>query len=118
MQFPCCQPNEGSCSIDGACKDCTTCFHQSDLYEGRPSTAQFKEKLPWFLKASPSANCAKGGSGTYSSSIDLTGFDSGMIRASSFRTYHKPLSGQMDYVNAMKAARDFSSRISDSLKVL
>ncbi|KAL0904906.1 hypothetical protein M5K25_027069 [Dendrobium thyrsiflorum] len=116
-QFPCCQPNEDSCGISGACKDCTTCFHQSDLYEGRPSTAQFKEKLPWFLKASPSANCAKGGSGTYSSSIDLTGFDSGMIQASSFRTYHKPLSGQMDYVNAMKAARDFSSRVSDSLKI-
>ncbi|KAL0922885.1 hypothetical protein M5K25_006914 [Dendrobium thyrsiflorum] len=84
-QCPCCQPNEDSCGISEACKDCTTCFHQSDLYEGRPSTAQFKEKLPWFLKASPSANCAKGGSGTYSSSIDFTGFDSGMIQTSSFR---------------------------------
>ncbi|XP_020589386.1 Niemann-Pick C1 protein-like isoform X2 [Phalaenopsis equestris] len=116
-QFPCCQPNGGTCGIDGVCKDCTTCFHQSDLHDGRPSTAQFREKLPWFLKASPSANCAKGGSGIYSSSIDLTGFDSGMIQASSFRTYHSPLSGQMDYVNAMRAARDFSSRVSDSLKI-
>ncbi|XP_020600334.1 Niemann-Pick C1 protein-like [Phalaenopsis equestris] len=40
-----------------------------------------------------------------------------MIQASSFRTYHSPLSGQMDYVNAMRAARDFSSRVSDSLKI-
>lgn len=116
-QAPCCRPNGGFCSISGICKDCTTCFHQSDLHEGRPSTAQFKEKLPWFLKALPSANCAKGGNGAYASSIDLTGFDSGIIQASSFRTYHKPLSRQVDYVNAMKAAQDFSSRVSDSLKL-
>ncbi|KAK8916264.1 hypothetical protein KSP39_PZI022767 [Platanthera zijinensis] len=116
-QAPCCRPNGGFCDISGICKDCITCFHQSDLHEGRPSTSQFKEKLPWFLKALPSANCAKGGNGAYASSIDLTGFDSGTIQASSFRTYHKPLSRQVDYVNAMKAARDFSSRVSDSLKL-
>jgi len=49
------------------------CFLQTDLLQGRPSTMQFQEKLPWFLKAVPSADCAKGGHGAYSTSLDLNG---------------------------------------------
>lgn len=49
------------------------CFLHSDLHGGRPSTAQFKEKLPWFLSALPSADCAKGGHGAYTSSVELKG---------------------------------------------
>lgn len=116
-QPPCCQAGDGSCGIGGICKDCTTCFRHSDLHDGRPSTMQFKEKLPWFLKALPSSNCAKGGNGAYTSSVDLTGYESGIIQASSFRTYHTPLNKQSDYVNGMRAARDFSSDVSKSLKM-
>lgn len=50
------------------------CFRHADLSSDRPSTTQFKEKLPWFLNALPSADCAKGGHGAYSSSVDLQGF--------------------------------------------
>ncbi|KAJ1427399.1 Sterol-sensing domain [Sesbania bispinosa] len=116
-QPPCCAPGEGSCVSVGACKDCTTCFRHSDLHNDRPSTTQFREKLPWFLSALPSADCAKGGHGAYTSSVDLKGYDSGIIQASSFRTYHTPLNKQIDYVNSMRAAREFSSRVSDSLKI-
>ncbi|KAH7664268.1 Protein patched/dispatched protein [Dioscorea alata] len=116
-QPPCCQPDKGSCSVGGICNDCTMCFLSSDLHNGRPSTVQFKEKLPWFLDALPSSNCAKGGKGAYTSSVDLTGYDSGLIQASSFRTYHTPLNKQSDYVSSMKAALDFSSRISDALQI-
>lgn len=49
------------------------CFLHSDLHGGRPSTAQFEEKLPWFLNALPSADCAKGGHGAYTSSVELKG---------------------------------------------
>ncbi|KAH7511464.1 hypothetical protein JRO89_XSUnG0200700 [Xanthoceras sorbifolium] len=93
------------------------CFRHSDLVNGRPSTMQFREKLPWFLNALPSADCAKAGHGAYSSSVDLTGYESGVIRATEFRTYHTPLNKQGDYVNSMRAAREFSSKISDSLKI-
>ncbi|KAL4315365.1 hypothetical protein AHAS_Ahas15G0177800 [Arachis hypogaea] len=31
----------------------------SDLRNDRPSTTQFKDKLPWFLSSLPSADCAK-----------------------------------------------------------
>ncbi|KAL9395214.1 hypothetical protein Peur_014499 [Populus x canadensis] len=116
-QFPCCSSDTGSCGLGGVCKDCTTCFRHSDLNNDRPSTSQFKEKLPLFLNALPSADCAKGGHGAYTSSIDLQGYENGVIQASSFRTYHTPLNKQIDYVNSMRAAREFSSRVSDSLKM-
>ncbi|KAK7371782.1 hypothetical protein VNO80_05147 [Phaseolus coccineus] len=116
-QPPCCLPDEGPCGLGGVCKDCTTCFLHSDLVNDRPSTAQFREKLPWFLDALPSADCAKGGHGAYTNSVDLNGYESGVIQASEFRTYHTPLNTQGDYVNAIQAARDFSSRISTSLKM-
>ncbi|XP_019702346.1 uncharacterized protein [Elaeis guineensis] len=116
-QPPCCQPDEGSCGMGEICKDCTTCFRYSQLHNGRPSTVQFKQKLPWFLNALPSSDCAKGGKGAYTTSVDLTGYESGIIQAASFRTYHTPLNKQSDYVNSMRAAQDFSSKISDSLKM-
>lgn len=49
------------------------CFRHSELHNDRPTTTQFKEKLPWFLTALPSADCAKGGHGAYTSSVDLKG---------------------------------------------
>ncbi|KAK4276452.1 hypothetical protein QN277_014600 [Acacia crassicarpa] len=116
-QPPCCAPDEGSCRAVGVCKDCTTCFRHSELHNDRPSTEQFKEKLPWFLNALPSADCAKGGHGAYSNSVDLKDYDGGIIQASSFRTYHTPLSKQVDYVNSLRAAREFSSKVSDALKI-
>ncbi|KAH9654816.1 SSD domain-containing protein [Citrus sinensis] len=92
------------------------CFRHSDLVNNRPSTEQFREKLPWFLNALPSADCAKGGHGAYSTSVDLNGYESGIIQASEFRTFHTPLNKQGDYVNSLRAAREFSSRMSDTLK--
>ncbi|XP_034215216.1 NPC intracellular cholesterol transporter 1-like isoform X3 [Prunus dulcis] len=116
-QPPCCSSSDGSCSLGGVCKDCTTCFRHSDLRNGRPSTTQFKEKLPWFLSALPSSDCAKGGHGAYTSSVEFKGNGSDIIPASSFRTYHTPLNKQVDYVNSMRAARELSSRLSDSLNI-
>ncbi|KAL5562347.1 hypothetical protein UlMin_032094 [Ulmus minor] len=116
-QPPCCEPDEAPCGLGGVCKDCTTCFRHSDLVNDRPSSVQFMEKLPWFLNALPSADCAKGGHGAYTNSVDLNGYESGVIQASEFRTYHTPLNKQVDYVNSLQAARDFSSRVSSSLKM-
>ncbi|KAJ4827497.1 hypothetical protein Tsubulata_027977, partial [Turnera subulata] len=116
-QPPCCSSGSSTCNLGGVCKDCTTCFRHSDLNNDRPSTAQFKEKLPWFLHALPSADCAKGGHGAYTTSVELEGYENGVIQASSFRTYHTPLNKQSDFVNSMRAAREFSSRMSGSLKM-
>ncbi|CAL5334286.1 unnamed protein product [Camellia sinensis] len=71
--FGCCRK-----FVDGSyCPPDDQCFLHSDLDDGRSSTAQFKEKLPWFLNALPSADCAKGGHGAYTSSVDLNGYKSG-----------------------------------------
>lgn len=78
-------------------------------------------------------------------SITSSGYENGVIQASAFRSYHTPLNKQVwhasqkrifhflffsvfllfilfyfqvDYVNSMRAARDFSSRVSDTLKVI
>ncbi|CAL0307290.1 unnamed protein product [Lupinus luteus] len=116
-QPPCCSLDEGPCGLGGVCKDCTTCFRHMDLVNDRPSTEQFKEKLPWFLEALPSADCAKGGHGAYTNSVDLNGYQDGVIQASEFRTYHTPLNRQGDYVSAIRAAREFSSRMAASLEM-
>ncbi|CAI0382133.1 unnamed protein product, partial [Linum tenue] len=122
-QPPCCSSGSGSCGLGGLCKDCTTilefwqCFRHADLNNDRPSTMQFKEKLPWFLSALPSADCAKGGHGAYTGSVELQGYENGVIQASSFRTYHTPLNKQRDFVDSLRAAREFSSRVSKSLKM-
>ncbi|KAH9624776.1 hypothetical protein KSS87_022862 [Heliosperma pusillum] len=115
-QPPCCAPDQVTCGASELCKDCTTCFLHSELINDRPTTAQFKVKLPWFLDALPSADCAKGGHGAYTNSVDLTGYENGVIRASEFRTYHTPLNKQSDFINSLKAAREFTSRVSKSLQ--
>lgn len=116
-QPPCCPSDQGTCGISVLCKDCTTCFLHSDLINDRPDTQQFKEKLPWFLNSLPSADCAKGGHGAYTNSVDMQGYESGVIKASEFRTYHTPLNKQVDYVNSMRAAREFASQVSESLQM-
>ncbi|KAG6434864.1 hypothetical protein SASPL_106508 [Salvia splendens] len=116
-QPPCCASDGGSCGLSSVCSDCTTCFRHSELQNGRPSTAQFREKLPWFLNALPSADCAKGGNGAYTSNVELNGYENGIIQASAFRTYHTPLNKQADYVNSMRAARDFSAKMSHALGI-
>ncbi|KAI3843417.1 hypothetical protein MKX03_024311 [Papaver bracteatum] len=116
-QPPCCDDPDGNCGLSAVCKDCTTCFRHLDLHNDRPTTAQFKEKLPWFLSSLPSADCSKGGHGAYTNSVYLNGYESGVIQASEFRTYHTPLNKQSDFVNSLQAAREFSSRVSKSLNI-
>jgi Niemann-Pick C1 protein len=38
-----------------------------------------------------------------------------MIAASAFRTYHTPLNSQPDFINALKAARQFAESVSQEL---
>ncbi|KAJ8421237.1 hypothetical protein Cgig2_028187 [Carnegiea gigantea] len=111
--FGCCRKftNGSYCPPDDQC------FLHSQLINDRPTTAQFRDKLPWFLNALPSADCAKGGHGAYTHSVDLQGFETGIIQASEFRTYHTPLNKQIDFVNALKAVREFTARVSRSLQM-
>ncbi|KAG9442420.1 hypothetical protein H6P81_018274 [Aristolochia fimbriata] len=82
---------------------CTT--NVRDTGSCRPSTSQFRQKLPWFLNALPTANCAKGGHGAYMNSVDTNGIESLTVFAC--RYIHMILFG-----NCL-AAREFNSRVSD-----
>jgi hypothetical protein len=45
----------------------------------------------------------------------IAGLSSGVITASAFRTYHTPLNSQPDFINALKAARQFAESASQEL---
>ncbi|GBG66859.1 hypothetical protein CBR_g70736 [Chara braunii] len=117
-QPPCCPKDAFDCSEIKSCLNCTTCLFPKDLVNGRPTTGAFRLKLPWFLSANPSADCAKAGHGVYSRSLDLTGFpDSGLIKASEFRTYHTPLRSQADFIAAVRMGREFADQVSKSINI-
>ncbi|KAF6262418.1 multidrug efflux transporter AcrB transmembrane domain-containing protein [Scenedesmus sp. NREL 46B-D3] len=105
----CPPPDQPPCSANAsACADCEPCF--SELPPGgRPNATHFAEFLPWFLEAVPSEGCAKGGRAR------IAGLSSGLITASAFRTYHTPLNSQPDFINALKAARQFAEDVSQEL---
>jgi Niemann-Pick C1 protein len=92
----CCLGGDGSCALNSTCNDCTACLFRGDLLQGRPSTNQFHDKLPWFLKATPTADCTKGGYGAYLNSLDLNGYEDGVIKASEFHSHHTALNTQVD----------------------
>ena len=87
---------------------------------------QVQEKLPWFLKAVPSAECAKGGVGGYNNAVqmdsaDLTGIaglSSGRVDASSFRTYYVPLNTQQNFIDAYQVSHQLSmhGRLKDHIR--
>lgn len=74
---------------------------------------QVQDKLPWFLRAVPSAECAKGGVGGYNNALQLdsadftgiAGLGQGHIAASSFRTYYTPLNTQQEFIDAYQVSK-------------
>eukprot|EP00882_Tetradesmus_deserticola_P005279 GHRQ01005557.1.p1 GENE.GHRQ01005557.1~~GHRQ01005557.1.p1 ORF type:complete len:730 (+),score=321.05 GHRQ01005557.1:708-2897(+) len=119
----CPPPDQPPCSVNAsACADCGACFTELPP-GGRPNATHFAEFLPWFLEAVPSEGCAKGGAGAYNNAIQkdatdptgIAGLSSGVIAASAFRTYHTPLNSQPDFINALKAARQFAEQMSQEL---
>jgi Niemann-Pick C1 protein len=93
------------------------CLFQEDTLQGRLSASQFHDKLPWFLEASPTSDCAKGGHTSYQTSLDLAGYDSGVIKASEFRSFHTSLSKPIEFTEALRSVRDFASKISERLNI-
>lgn len=83
--------------------------------------SEFQTYLPWFLSAVPSEQCAKGGAGVYTDSIErapdgnIKGLSQGIIAASSFRAYYTPLNEQKDFIAALRHSRSLVTSLKESL---
>ncbi|DBB06657.1 TPA: hypothetical protein ACH3X1_012171 [Trebouxia sp. C0004] len=128
----CPPPDQFPCNTSAsACADCATCFTTGSgpdprvLPHHRPTLQQVQEKLPWFLKAVPSAECAKGGVGGYNNALQMdpadptgiAGLCKGRVTASSFRTYYVPLNTQQNFIDAYQAIRDFTHATNKKLGI-
>ena len=69
-----------------------------------------RARLPWFLDALPSEQCAKGGAGGYTDALQrdmrdasgVAGLARGTVAASAFRTSYVPLGAQADFIGGMR----------------
>jgi Niemann-Pick C1 protein len=120
-QGPCPPPDQPPCSLDPSlCQDCQACVSVA-FEQGRPSESQFQHYLPWFLSAIPSEQCAKGGAGVYTDSIEkgpdgsIKGLSEGVIASSSFRAYYTPLNEQQDFIAALRHTRSLVKSLKESL---
>lgn len=118
----CPSPDVGPCKADSdSCSDCRACLHPADLHHGRPKLPDVQRLLPWFLQATPSQSCAKGGRGVYNAAFKMDpetaqpeGLAEGMV-TSSFRAMSQPLSRQSDFIAALMSSRRLADRIQRSL---
>lgn len=109
-----CQAPAKKCVADSACK---TCLAPRDLgADGRPTTAERIRLLPWFLRAAPTACCAKGGLGAYNQDLarihgsaggadaPVDGLDGARV-TSAFRAASVALGSQASFTAALAASR-------------
>ena len=119
----CVPPDQPPCTTDPAfCSDCSTCLDPRDMQKGWPTLEDTRLLLPWFLKAAPSADCAKGGRGVYTDQIetdarsgDIVGLAGEGEVTSSFRAFSTLLSRQSDFISALRATRSLVQHAQDKL---
>lgn len=127
-QYPCFDPTiiDDPDQSTHLCDSCYACFAPEDLPPGSiPGKNDFIARLPQFMHAKPSEQCAKGGVGAYSNSIqrdtqDLTGIkglSEGVVSASAFLSYYHPLSKQEDFITAVRASRELATQASKDLNI-
>ncbi|KAI8635664.1 patched family-domain-containing protein [Xylariaceae sp. FL1651] len=84
--------------------------------DGMPEGDEFVYYLEKFLKAPTTEECPLGGQAAYGSAVvvDSKNID---VPASHFRTAHRPLRSQDDFINAYAAARRIAKEVSSSTGV-
>ncbi|KAI1811030.1 patched family-domain-containing protein [Poronia punctata] len=107
---------------DACCKENgKVCFDGRDpswniTLDGMPEGAEFVRYLEKFLASPTTDECPLGGAAAYSQAVvvDSKNVD---VPASHFRTSHKPLRSQNDFINAYAAARRIANDVSASTGV-
>ncbi|KAG8884224.1 hypothetical protein FRB98_002566 [Tulasnella sp. 332] len=109
-------PDNSECCVDNG----RPCFADRDppwnltLY-GMPEGDEFVSYLNRWLAAPTTEECPLGGAAAYSDAV-VVDDEQLTIAASHFRTTHKPLRSQEDFINAYRAGRRIASEISERTK--
>ncbi|CDH09686.1 probable Niemann-Pick type C-related protein 1 [Zygosaccharomyces bailii ISA1307] len=112
----CCRFKKGThkvCPPNFPSKRCETCYEEGDWQydmSGMPEGKDFLEFMDIWINT-PSEPCPLGGKAPYSNAI---AYDGKKIEASSFRSSHRPLTSQKDFI----LAYDDAIRITKSMKGL
>lgn len=107
-------PDNEACCIDRR----QPCFARRDpawniTLAGMPEGDEFVYYLKRFLNSPTNDDCPLGGQASYGSSV-VVDADRDTIPASHFRTSHRPLRSQDDFIKAMASARRIAKDISTS----
>ncbi|SCU78692.1 LADA_0A06942g1_1 [Lachancea dasiensis] len=114
----CCRLKKGTgevCPPSFPSRRCETCFAEDEWsydMDGFPESSSFMEYFDIWIN-SPSDNCPLAGKAPYSSSV---AYNERGISASTFRSAHRPLRSQEDFIEAFKDA-DRISKSFDNLSV-
>ncbi|KAA8909648.1 sterol-sensing domain of SREBP cleavage-activation-domain-containing protein [Sphaerosporella brunnea] len=96
--------------------DCEVCFENRDpgwnitLY-GMPEGEEFMSYLKVWMDAPTGETCPVAGKAAYSTAI-VPDYERNTISASHFRTSHRPLRSQADFIDAFAAARRIAKEVS------
>ncbi|XP_040550310.1 NPC1-like intracellular cholesterol transporter 1 isoform X2 [Gallus gallus] len=98
------------CPSTSTAPGCVRCLNATR----RPSEAEFRRFLPWFLRDRPTLECAKGGLGAYDTAVSMD--ENGTILASRFMAYQRPLRTSQEFTAALKAHRALAAEITAALR--
>ncbi|GBP78634.1 NPC intracellular cholesterol transporter 1 [Eumeta japonica] len=116
-QFP---TNESFCPSSYNTPPCQLCNLTTVAPEARPSTLDFKRYVSYFLQDNPGTSCAKGGHAAYGQAVTYDKpykNDTSLARvgATYYQGYHTVLKTSQDYYSALKAARDVSANLTETI---
>ncbi|KAF9449887.1 multidrug efflux transporter AcrB transmembrane domain-containing protein [Macrolepiota fuliginosa MF-IS2] len=80
--------------------------------DGLPEDEEFMRYLKQWLASPTTAECSLAGKTAFGDALSFNA-DSSQVEASHFRTFHKPLKSQDDYINAFAAAHRIAEEISE-----
>jgi Niemann-Pick C1 protein len=95
---------------------CEVCFENRTpgwniTLDGMPQGEEFMSYLKVWMDAPTGESCPVAGKAAYSTAI-VPDYEKNTIQASHFRTSHKPLRSQADFINSFAAARRIANEIS------
>ncbi|GBP22432.1 NPC intracellular cholesterol transporter 1 [Eumeta japonica] len=99
---------------------CQSCILTTVTPETRPSALDFKRYVAYFLQDNPSTWCAKGGHAAYGQAVTYDKpykNDTSLARvgATYYQGYHTALKTSQDYYSALKAARELSANLTETI---